>query len=143
MNKKGFTLIELLATIAIMGILIVVLFSSIRALISDKDSTKKEKTKEMLISAGDQYIVDERIDFKCNSSDYGVKSSLNNTSKNCLRFSNSELGKYIPSSNINNLSSIYVYIYCNNNRREYYVEFDDYTWGSIPTSCNYEPYKSL
>lgn len=55
MNEKGFTLIELLAAIAIMGLLVVMAFPTMRALQSTNDKKKFQDYGQSMISAAKLY----------------------------------------------------------------------------------------
>lgn len=56
MNKKGFTLIELLAAIAILGLLTVMAFPTMRALQAKNEQKKYEEYGESVISAAKLYV---------------------------------------------------------------------------------------
>ena len=149
MNKKGFTLIELLATITIIGVIMVILFPSVKNLIQNNENIQLDSVKKVLQSAADKYIVDERIDFKCQSKDASLQSKLNNTNINCLKFGNSDLDKYVSSYKVNNIdvlnNTIEVYVYCTSNNREYKYKFNYQKKSEIkiedtgvPSSCDYK-----
>ena len=153
MNKKGFTLIELLATITIIGVIMVILFPSVKNLIQNNENIQLDSVKKVLQSAADKYIVDERIDFKCYSKDSTLQSKLNNSNINCLNFGKTELEKYISSNKFNNLtidlSNTSIYVYCSGGKKNYYmiisynqkkgsnITYSVYRDGVGPYSCNY------
>ena len=151
MNKKGFTLIELLATITIIGIVMILLFPSIRNVISNSEDNQNKQVVKVLISAADKYIADEKIDFKCYSKDSTQNSNLNRTYYNCLKFGNAELSNYISSYKVRNvtfeLSTNNVYVYCKSGKKTYTVTFDyklqneedpkNYLYNRRPDSCVY------
>ena len=56
MNKKGFTMVELLVAMAIMGLLIIMAFPTIRAIQSNNTNTKYEEYGKASISAAKLYV---------------------------------------------------------------------------------------
>ena len=56
LNNKGFTMVELLVAMAIMGLLVIMAFPTIRAIQTNNTNTKYEKYGKAVISAAKLYV---------------------------------------------------------------------------------------
>ena len=56
LNKKGFTMVELLVAMAIMGLLIIMAFPTIRAIQANNNTTKYEEYGKSVVSAAKLYV---------------------------------------------------------------------------------------
>ena len=74
LNNKGFTMVELLVTMAIMGLLIIMAFPTIRAIQSNNTSTKFKEYGKSVLSASKLYVDSYEEDLFDLNDNNGMKS---------------------------------------------------------------------
>lgn len=68
-DKRGFTLIEVIMTVAILGIITLIIVPSVNGIIEKNKTDSYEKLKKSFVTAAKTYVADNRynLDIKCDS----------------------------------------------------------------------------
>ena len=116
MNKKGFTMVELLVAMAIMGLLIIMAFPTIRAIQSNNTSTKYKEYGKSVISAAKLYTDSYQDDlFDLNDNNGMTSIDLNElVKKDLLKDINISDSTCLNGSSVNIIKYKDDYTYCLN-----------------------------